>query len=288
MRLDYKILWIEDDEGWRNSIKLAIENHIRSKGFNPIIEIPDRVTSSDIDKEAFKNFDLLLIDYMLKPMSKNDGDYLIEKIREHKIFTNIVFYSSDLSKLSQEIKEQKLNGVYIFERRQLDLDSIDDLYDLIDFFMERDMDTSSLRGIAMSEVAEFDKIVWNIIKAKGKESCKDKLAEVAKAFRLEKYNELKKKDAEKIWEQVDRKGTAIIDSCHMHKFLCEEILKDKKLRYVEEAHECSEAYHPKILKKRNLLAHERDCMGIDEQIEFRKDLIKFREIFNKLKQELCE
>ena len=120
MRLDYKILWIEDDEGWRNSIKLAIENHIRSKGFNPIIEIPDRVTSSDIDKEAFKDFDLLLIDYMLKPMSKNDGDYLIEKIREHKIFTNIVFYSSDLSKLSQE-KLENLNNSVAREETELEI-----------------------------------------------------------------------------------------------------------------------------------------------------------------------
>lgn len=288
MRLDYKILWIEDDESWRNSVAPTIKRHIIDKGFNPIIETFSKFQLSEVNNNTFKDFDLLLIDYNLKPMSKDNGDSLIEKIREYKIFTNIVFYSSDIERLNKEIKERKLNGVYIFERRQLDLDNIDDLYDLIDFFMERDMDIPSLRGIAMSEVAEFDNIVWNIIKAEGKENCKDKLAEVAKAFRLEKYDKLKKKDAEKIWEQVDKKGTAIIDSCHMHKFLCEEILKNKKLRYVDEAYECSESYHPKILQKRNLLAHGRDCMGIDEQIEFRKDLIKFREIFNKLKQELCE
>lgn len=288
MRLDYKILWIEDDENWQNSITPAIKRHVESKGFNPIIITPNKFSTTDITNNPFKDFDLFLIDYNLKSRFKNNGDYLIEKIREYKIFTNIVFYSSNPEKLNQEIKDHKLNGVYIFERRQLDLDNIDDLYDLIDFFMERDMDTSSLRGIAMSEVAEFDEIVWNIIKSEGMENCKDKLAEVTKAFRLEKYNELKNKDAEKIWEQVDKKGTAVIDSCHMHKFLCEEILKNKKLRCVDEANECSNSYHLKVLKKRNLLAHGRDCMEIDEQIEFRKDLIKFREIFKKLKDELCK
>jgi len=64
-------------------------------------------------------------------------------------------------------------------------------------------------------------------------------------------------------------------------------LKSQISNYINEAKECSEGY-PDVLHKRNLLAHGRESMGISEQIEFRKDLIKFREIFKKLKEELCK
>ena len=37
MKLDYKILWIEDDENFKISIKKDIEHHILNKGNNAII-----------------------------------------------------------------------------------------------------------------------------------------------------------------------------------------------------------------------------------------------------------
>ena len=287
MKLDYKILWIEDDYSWRISITSAIKKHIKDKGFNPIIETPSKDELSNISNEAFKDFDLLLVDHDLKSMSKDNGDILIQKIRNHKIFTNIVFYSSNIERLDEEAKDKKLSGVYIFERRQLDLDKIEDLYELIDFFLERDMDTNSLRGIAMSEVAEFDAKIWDIIKF-NEDNIKTILAEAVKQCRFKKYDELKSKTEEKIWELVDNKGTAILDSFHMHKFLCDEILKKEGYVCSLEAETCINHYHTDILKKRNELAHSREAMTKDEQINFRKKLIEFREIFKKLKDELCK
>lgn len=283
MRLDYKILWIEDDSAWRSSITPSIKRHIMDKGFNPNIEAPDKLTL-DINETSYKDFDLMLIDYNLKSIFKDNGDALIQKIRKHKIFTNIVFYSSDIEKLTREIKDKKLNGVYIFERRQLDLDKIDDLYELIDFFLEKEMDTNSLRGIAMSEVSDFDAKIWNIIKAH-ETDIKLELASAVKQSKLQKYKEYKDRDENKIWSDVEKKGTAILDSYHMHKFLCDKILD--KLTTCPDIEKCKHHYHLDILKKRNELAHCRTIMSTEEQINFRKDLIKFRGIFNKLEELSC-
>lgn len=285
MQLDYKILWVEDNEGWKASIAPEIKRHIEDKGFNPIIETPSKEMLSRFDNGLYKNIDLMLIDYNLKYMSTDNGDALIQKIRRHRIYTNIVFYSSDMERLDREIKEKKLSGVYIFDRRQLDLDGIEDLFELIDFFLEKEMDNNSLRGIAMSEVAEFDSKIWNIIKTQ-ESDLKSDIADVVKNFRLKKYNEFKDQDADRIWESIDKKGTIVLDSFHLHKFLCDKILSI--LERTSDIEDCMNNYHSDVLTKRNDLAHSKKIMDYSEQIYFRKDLIKFRKIFAKLESELCK
>lgn len=285
MQLDYKILWVEDNEGWKASIAPEIKRHIEDKGFNPIIETPSKEMLSRFDNGLYKDIDLMLIDYNLKYMSTDNGDALIQKIRRHRIYTNIVFYSSDMERLDREIKEKKLSGVYIFDRRQLDLDGIEDLFELIDFFLEKEMDNNSLRGIAMSEVAEFDSKIWNIIRTQ-ESDLKSDIADVVKNFRLKKYNEFKDQDADRIWESIDKKGTIVLDSFHLHKFLCDKILSI--LERTSDIEDCINNYHSDVLKKRNDLAHSKKIMDYSEQIYFRKDLIKFRKIFAKLESELCK
>ena len=285
MQLDYKILWVEDNEGWKASIAPEIKRHIEDKGFNPIIETPSKEKLSRFDNGLYKDIDLMLIDYNLKYMSTDNGDALIQKIRHHRIYTNIVFYSSDMERLDREIKEKKLSGVYIFDRRQLDLDGIEDLFELIDFFLEKEMDNNSLRGIAMSEVAEFDSKIWNIIKTQ-ESDLKSDVADVVKNFRLKKYNEFKDQDADRIWESIDKKGTIVLDSFHLHKFLCDKILSI--LERTSDIEDCMNNYHSDVLTKRNDLAHSKKIMDYSEQIYFRKDLIKFRKIFAKLESELCK
>lgn len=284
MRLDYKILWIDDDKDDVETLAESLNDFLQSQGFVlKKIWAKDEKSLEDLLSTTI-DFDFIFVDNSFD--DEELGVEFIEQLRNKKVYADILFFSSVASKekLKKEVIKKSIQSIYIYTKTEITRDP--SLFEnIIQYRINKEMDTASLRGIAMAEVAEFDSIIWDIIKSHS--NCKDKLADVVKDCRQSKYQELRNKDAEYIWQKIDEKGTAIIDSCHMHKFLCEEILKDKKLRYVEEAHECSEAYHPKILKKRNLLAHKRDCMGIDEQIEFRKDLIKFREIFNKLKQELC-
>ena len=108
MKLDYKILWIEDDDSWRISITSAIKKHIKDKGFNPIIETPSKDELSNISNESFKDFDLLLVDHDLKSMSKDNGDILIQKIRNQKLPIRIHRKQKKPKRKQLKIKIQKI------------------------------------------------------------------------------------------------------------------------------------------------------------------------------------
>ena len=97
MKLDYKILWLDDKmdviiDGQYDS---EIKKHLFEQGFNPIV-----ITVKD-EKEFFKNlddsFDLILTDYHLNDTANNtrDGDLIIKEVREkNSIFTVIMSYSA--------------------------------------------------------------------------------------------------------------------------------------------------------------------------------------------------
>lgn len=291
MRLDYKILWIEDDISWKKSIQNDIEKHIHDQGYNPIIVAPELIDRTYIEHQDFKDFDIMLIDYALKSLSQENGDELIKKIRNKKIFTNIVFYSSDPERIKSETSDKKLDGVYIFDRTQLEKDGIEDFFDLIDFFMKKDMDLSSLRGIAMSELADFDKIIWNILKT---EKCKKAVCEKIKKQKKNNYEEIKDLSEDMLWEMVNEKGTAILDSSTRKDILHSKILKtkyscDTKCSKREDCYlEILNKYSLEVLDIRNKLAHLSNDADLPEnRITFMKNLIKFREIFKKMEICLC-
>lgn len=285
MKLDYKILWIEDDQGWITSVKSEIERFIQSKGHNPIFEIPSSIDTDYIKNNSFDEYDLMLIDYTLPGLSKDSGDKLIEKIRAKKIYTNIVFYTNVTDKLQQEIQDKKLDGVYFFDRTQLEIEDLEDLFALIDFFIKKDMDNSSLRGIAMAEVAQFDKKILNILKDNNLD---EKIVEKVKEQQNNCVQMCAKNDDEILSLVYSIKGTMILNSKSRKDILHSKILKNRK-DVEEEYKEIKDNYENEILDIRNSLAHQIErTLNEEEKIEFGKNLIKFRKIFAKLESELCK
>ncbi len=285
MKLDYKILWIEDDQGWITSVKSEIERFIQSKGHNPIFEIPSSIDTDYIKNNSFDEYDLMLIDYTLPGLSEDSGDKLIEKIRAKKIYTNIVFYTNVTDKLQQEIQDKKLDGVYFFDRTQLEIEDLEDLFALIDFFIKKDMDNSSLRGIAMAEVAQFDKKILSILKDNNLD---EKIVEKVKEQQNNCVQMCAKNDDEILSLVYSIKGTMILNSKSRKDILHSKILKNRK-DVEEEYKEIKDNYENEILDIRNSLAHQIErTLNEEEKIEFGKNLIKFRKIFAKLESELCK
>ena len=283
MQLDYKILWVDDDKDDVETLAESLNDFLQSQGF--VLKkfwAKDEKSLEDLLSTTI-DFDFIFVDNSFD--DEELGLDFIEQLRNKKVYADILFFSSVASKekLKKEAIRKSIQSIYIYTKTEITRDP--SLFEnIIQYRINKEMDTASLRGIAMAEVAEFDSIIWDIIKSHS--NCKDKLADIVKACRHSKYRELRNKDAEYIWQKIDEKGTAIIDSYNMHNFLCKKILKSETLNCVNEINECSKGY-PEVLHKRNLLAHGREAMELSEHIEFRKDLIKFREIFNKLKQELC-
>ena len=285
MKLDYKILWIEDDESWIESIKSEIEKFIKEKGHNPIFDIPQTIDKNYFAQNNFNEYDLMLIDYKLEKLSDDTGDKLIEKIRSKKIYTNIVFYTSVTDKLREELTDKKLDGVYLFDRNQLEIDNLEDLCNLIEFFIKKDMDTFSLRGIAMAEVAQFDEEILNILK---NNNLYKEIIKKAKQQQENTYKTFSKKNSEILSLVFSDKSTMILSSKSRKDILHSKILKDKT-HLKNEYNEIKDNYEKEILNIRNNLAHQKDStLSENDKIKFGKDLIKFRKIFNILKEELCK
>lgn len=226
MKLDYKILWIEDDKSWLESVEDTIKTFIANKSFYPIIEAPDVIDEDFFISEDLKDVDLVLMDYTLNSLSQLSGDEIIERLRSSGVFTNVVFYSSDTEKLKKEIESKSLGGVYIFDREELDRGNQENLHSLIDFYLERDMDINAMRGLAMSEVANLDLLMWEIISTNiSREDIIDKLKEKRK----DGYNQVNNKSIDQIWECIDNSDTSIIDSNSRYELIKGRIFKDISL-----------------------------------------------------------
>ena len=283
MKLDYKIFWIEDDEMWMKSIKNKIESFIERKGYVPIIKNTPNADPSILYENA-RDSDLILVDYVLKGFS-NNGDIFIEEFRNNKIYTNIVFYSSNYDEIKTKITENELKGTYFFDRNDFGPSLIEtSLFELIDFFLNRDADINSLRGIAMAEVASFDKKIGNIIFC---EKHKSKIIKKVREKTNKRCQDLSKKSEDKIWEKLQTKdSTILLDSKTRADFLSEEILKDfcrscDKNKKPTCYNVFINDYSKEIIEQRNKLAHQIENAEIDE-LAFRKSLIKFRELLKEI------
>lgn len=290
MKLDYKILWIEDDKSWLESVEDTIKTFIANKSFYPIIEAPDVIDEDFFISEDLKDVDLVLMDYTLNSLSQLSGDEIIERLRSSGVFTNVVFYSSDTEKLKKEIESKSLGGVYIFDREELDRGNQENLHSLIDFYLERDMDINAMRGLAMSEVANLDLLMWEIISTNiSREDIIDKLKEKRK----DGYNQVNNKSIDQIWECIDNSDTSIIDSNSRYELIKGRIFKDiYKCNRVEsdfsQLNERFEPYNEKILKMRNRFAHRVNEKLVDEDIvSCRKLLLEYRKLFAELRDKLC-
>ena len=159
MRLKYKILWVENDSDWAESIEEEIRELVEQQyGFDY-----DRTFSSkQNDAILFNDYDLILMDLNLE--SEPTGDVLIKNIRDREIYTDVIFYSADgLQKIKQKAHDLDLEGVY-FASRDKDL-FINKVNSVIKTTIHKVQDLNNLRGLVMAEVSVLDVQMLSIIEA---------------------------------------------------------------------------------------------------------------------------
>ena len=162
MRLEFKILWFENQpQDVRTQVE-EIEEHLRAVGFIPHIEmVPDgsNVESFGRSQELYDDFDLVVVDYDLGHPGQN-GDWVAKQVRRHFGFTDIIFYSGkrpgDLRKL---VQEGGVDGVYCFNRPDL----AEKLTIHIDQVMRRLSRLEAMRGLAMGVVGRCDDELKSIL-----------------------------------------------------------------------------------------------------------------------------
>ena len=157
MRLKYKILWIENDSDWVESIEEDIKELIEDEyGF-----IFDRTLCAQKDETIMYNqYDLILMDLNLA--SDPSGDVLIQNIREREIYTDVIFYSADgVSKIKDRAYSLGLEGVYFSSRDNILF--LKKIKSVVRTTIHKVQDLNNLRGLVMAEVSELDVMMEQII-----------------------------------------------------------------------------------------------------------------------------
>ena len=160
MRLTYKILWFEDDDGFYDGLDFdQIYWHLEAKGFRTqIARMKGQEQPAEILSKAQKA-DLLVMDFTLE--EGVTGDNLIRNIRNGSINTEIVFYSAKgAGQLRQSVSDKELDGVFCRGRGEI----IQDVIPIIDSTIRKILDLENSRGLVMAEVGEIDRIMQELIK----------------------------------------------------------------------------------------------------------------------------
>ncbi len=162
MKLQYSILWIENETGWLEPALEFVKEIIEDNGFELVSTL--KSTEAQIvellgDEQPFKNYDLILVDFQLDRGDR--GSNIIHNIREHKIFTDVIFYSQDMDGVRQAVRDHFLEGVYCSSRNRADFE--DKFEKVFLTTIKKIQHISSMRGLVLSETSQLDVLLIDII-----------------------------------------------------------------------------------------------------------------------------
>ena len=250
MRLTYEILWFEDTPSWYEEAKAPIKEYLEDWGFD--LEVERRDNSDGLDVLLGKpKFDLILVDLNL---AGEKGDKLIKSIRDHQIFTEIVFYSQNgVKAVRDRMKEEGVDGVYCASREGQEFD--ERVIKVIETTIKKVQEINHLRGVVLAEVSELDQKMEDFLtaylnKLEGK-ACDERKMELKKKTMeklVDRMESLKKLDeisqVEKLLNGLDayNKWMAI-------KRICKDEVKFADFLKI------FALFDDEVLKKRDILAH---------------------------------
>lgn len=275
MKLNYKILWIDDqiEDYIEMGIKSELETYIDTLGFIPTVQCFENGNLAEDSIKTIK-YDLILSDYNIEGANEQ-GDILIQKIRDGGVFTEVLFYSAqpDFDTIAKNLYRDRVSFYSLIGDESFK-GFREKAYKLIDHTVSKLQELNNIRGLVMSETSELDNSVEEIIfsfLSKGNEESKklktyivDSIISSAKGNlkNAEKFNEL---DATEIVKSrlfdADKKSRAV------NKIL--ELLKIEEIQF----NDFYQNYKTDVLDTRNDLAHAKSDIidGIEYLIISRKD-----------------
>lgn len=232
MKLKYRILWIENEQDWVESIEDQIQEYLEDLGFTYDMKL----IGKEEKNVTYNNYDLILMDLNLA--DQPNGAELISKIRELGTYTDVVFYSSmGIDELRAKGKEKELEGVY-YSGRTPETSFINKVKAVIDSTIKKVQDLNNLRGLVMAEVSELDALMEVII-----------IGYYTNSERLEKLHNKVTKDREKnIHKSLDiPEGESCNKKCTLN-------IRSKSIEDIARIYDSSQKAHAvhEILKEINV------------------------------------
>lgn len=165
MKLDYKIIWVEDKIDTKPflALKKSVKKYLEDEFFNVSIE-----TAEDFDEfkqkyEDGKTFDLIITDLNL---NESHGSEVIDFVRDEKhILTEVFFYSAN-----SELKNTPLVNSSRITFHQMDEGNAYrelgiSIIELIDLTISMFQHIVAMRGMIMQETSSLDLKMENIVKS---------------------------------------------------------------------------------------------------------------------------
>lgn len=156
MRLDFNILWVEDQVAGVQSTRERIELDIRREGFRLKVQFVSSIVDAKryLSEEIYgDHIDLILMDYDLGAGGRGD-DGLVE-VRNIFQFKDIIFYSAGASDLPDLVASKKIQGVFCSTRDSLH----ETVHGVFDALMKKVLDIDHSRGIVMGATSDIDHYV---------------------------------------------------------------------------------------------------------------------------------
>ena len=156
MRLDFNILWVEDQPKNVEAQRKRIEMLMREQGFKLQTEVAtsiEKATSYIGDGIYGDHIDLILMDYDFG--GKPDGEAGHEMVRDTFPYKDIVFYSAQAKDLTEIVARNKIHGVFCCHRAGLP----DTVIHVFDVLVKKVLDIDHSRGIVMGATSEIDEFV---------------------------------------------------------------------------------------------------------------------------------
>jgi hypothetical protein len=158
LRLDFNVLWVDDQPDRVGSQITAITKRMQEEGFQ---FVPTLCQSIDEVKKAIAadvftdEVDLILVDWDLG--NGVVGQDAIAEIRSTVQYKDVVFYSAQTAPdaLRKAAYEKGVEGIYCASREQL----VDEVLGVFDSLVKKVLDLDHARGIVMGATSDIDHIV---------------------------------------------------------------------------------------------------------------------------------
>ncbi|MBU2772430.1 hypothetical protein HMI48_09730 [Acidithiobacillus ferrooxidans] len=158
MRLDFNVLWVDDQPNYVASQSKSITQKMANEGFDfrpKLCETLDEV-GAQISEDVFTDeIDLILVDWDLG--NNEYGEDAIERVREIVRYKDVIFYSGQatVTELQQKAFDRKLEGVYCASRGEL----IDEVIGVFESLIKKVLDLDHTRGIVMGATSDIDDMI---------------------------------------------------------------------------------------------------------------------------------
>lgn len=158
MRLDFNVLWVDDQPNRVDSQIRAIARQMAEEGFQfnatPCQSVDD-VRGRIADDVFTDEIDLILVDWDLG--GGVEGQDAIAVIRESVPYKDVVFYSAQTpaSTLRQLAFEKGIEGVYCATREEL----VAEVLGVFESLVKKVLDLDHTRGIVMGATSDIDDMV---------------------------------------------------------------------------------------------------------------------------------